>query len=55
MSLEAFPHSIAASRKVVDAARELGFNISFLDIGGGIPGFDDREITTKMVLTLLGY
>lgn len=42
---KAFTTAIADARKVFDIAKEHGFKMTLLDIGGGFPGRDDEKIT----------
>lgn len=47
-----FEKAIRDTRLVFDIAKELGFNMNLVDIGGGFPGFDDQtenSVTFEML------
>ena len=45
MEADAFSKAIFEAREVFDAAKEVGFNLELLDIGGGFPGHEQGEIS----------
>lgn len=42
---KAFPNAIQNAKKVFEFGKSLGFEMNFLDIGGGYPGTDTDQIT----------
>lgn len=44
-----YSDAIKLAREVFDMAREYGFNMNFLDIGGGFPGNDSKEGEQKFI------
>jgi len=45
MEADAFSKAIFEARELFDAAKEVGFNLELLDIGGGFPGHEQGEIS----------
>lgn len=45
----AYPDAISLAREVFDMAKEYGFEMNFLDIGGGFPGHDTKESEEKFM------
>jgi ornithine decarboxylase len=44
-----FDKAFQDTKKVFDMAKEYGFNFTLVDIGGGMPGTDDYEVTFPML------
>ncbi|QKF93844.1 ornithine decaroboxylase [Fadolivirus algeromassiliense] len=49
MNPETYKTSIKDSRKVFDMGKQHGFEMTFLDIGGGFPGVDSEKISFPMI------
>ncbi|KAI7899480.1 ornithine decarboxylase [Cokeromyces recurvatus] len=51
----AFGDAVIRAKNVFDQAKEMGFNFSLLDVGGGFPGADVKDgITFEKVAAILG-
>ncbi len=45
----AYPKAISDARELFDYGKEIGYDMTFLDIGGGFPGRDDKEVSFEMI------
>jgi len=50
---EAFHDAVASARRVFNDAASIGFEFSYLDVGGGFPGHDSARVSFKDITTVL--